>query len=247
MKKLSLALLLSIPYMSFGMQTWHSKPEPKKEYWECPDVAATDAITLSDEKYDATKTKELFTLAATQCSNPKEWWPQASLQNLLDEKADPNARNAKGVAPLELAAGYRHSSIGIKFVKTLLTHGATPTRAALSAAIRKFYDKPAPETYDIVNELIKRGAPINEQDPKMGNTLLHEQLSHVSSVLDVEHCTAVSLLLKHKADTSIKNNDGQTAGDLWKNKYKMYEFTPQGVNSALQDASTIRYRHGFGN
>lgn len=62
---------------------------------------------------------------------------------------------------------------------------------------------------EIVKYLIEKGANINYKD-KNGNTALMHAANHYN-------LEAFETLLKFKADTKIKNNDGKTIVDMVKN------------------------------
>lgn len=247
MKKLSLALLLSFPSMGFGMYD-HEKlfrqESISESYFERPNVAATGIITLSDPKYDQESTKKLFNIVARYYEDEStHYYPEIPVRELLvKNNADANAKNKNNSTPLEIAAACNRSAIGLNLVNTLLVYSAIPTRASLSSALNIYYSGNAAETSNIVKALVTSGANINEKDPQTGNTLLHDNLINVPSVLNVEQRQVLLTLLMNNANGSLKNNDQQSAEELWNKKSLRLPFTISGMSIALRKAKAKRSR-----
>jgi ankyrin repeat protein len=116
---------------------------------------------------------------------------------LMAAGAKPNVANLAGIAPVHIAAGFKHSSA---VLKQLIIHGAhinVPSRNGqypLHLAVKS--DPVAVDT------LIEQGAHINARDND-GNTPLHE--AAVNAELGV-----LKLLIDARADINVANHQGRT-------------------------------------
>ncbi|MCB1202607.1 MAG: ankyrin repeat domain-containing protein, partial [Leptospiraceae bacterium] len=71
--------------------------------------------------------------------------------------------------------------------------------------------------------LVNLGADVNAKDNR-GDTVLHFAAFSSNS-------KKVAFLLKHKADKTVRNNEGQTAADLLRGQMSAY--TPEGKKDIL--------------
>lgn len=118
---------------------------------------------------------------------------------------------ANGVAPdgysaLGLAAFFKRRDV----VRYLLESGADPRPASRSGGFTPLHSAVATDAgatdIEIVRMLLDRGADPNARS-QSGSTPLH-------TVAFTGDRASLDLLMKHRADPSIRNNDGKTAADV---------------------------------
>ena len=118
------------------------------------------------------------------------------VRKLLEEGANPNARDEYGRTPLYYAA-----SRDVEVVKLLLQHGADP-KARSRGGETPLHSAAWSGNVEVVKLLLERGADPNAKTTS-GRTPLHE-------AADMGHVEVVQLLLQHGADPNAQEDSGNT-------------------------------------
>ncbi|HTY89458.1 MAG TPA: ankyrin repeat domain-containing protein, partial [Candidatus Acidoferrum sp.] len=120
---------------------------------------------------------------------------------LLEAGANPNVKNGEGYSPLFLASDP-------ETVRLLLAHHASPDDRCkgLTRLLQVATWPPGDAADNIAEALLQGGANVNATN-EFGWTALHLAVSSGNQKL-------VELLLAHKADVNVRNNQGKTPLDL---------------------------------
>uniref|UniRef100_A0A7S1G830 Uncharacterized protein n=1 Tax=Bicosoecida sp. CB-2014 TaxID=1486930 RepID=A0A7S1G830_9STRA len=121
---------------------------------------------------------------------------------LRDDGIAVDAPGAGGRTALQRACGVGHHTI----VTFLLGAGASPSAVDLAGRTALHWAAVANSETCISAVLDAEGAPRVDAATKSGNTALH-------MAADAGHLEAVTLLLSRGADATLRNSEGQTAGD----------------------------------
>ncbi|HVW07468.1 MAG TPA: ankyrin repeat domain-containing protein [Bryobacteraceae bacterium] len=113
-----------------------------------------------------------------------------------------NAPSADGDRPLNIAA----AAGGAEIMKILLEHGADPNLPG-ATGYAPLHDAALHGDSEAINLLLAHGAHIDTPTPDDGSTALHLAASF-------DRLDAVKTLVRHGADTTLRNAKGLTAADL---------------------------------
>jgi uncharacterized protein len=116
-------------------------------------------------------------------------------KRLLKAGADPNALTERGVSPLSIAVSNGNSEM----VKLLLGAGADPNRPEPTGETL-LMKASAVGVVDVVEQLLKRKAPVDARDPSYGQTAL-------MFAARSGHADVVSTLLAHGANPNLATTD----------------------------------------
>ncbi|MBR3676100.1 MAG: ankyrin repeat domain-containing protein [Alphaproteobacteria bacterium] len=139
----------------------------------------------------------------------KEWWQQATLEDVKEKFAiryNVNLRNRAGLSPLILAASY---SSDTEIIKTLLENGAELaakdwiTGSVLANAAKY---NPHPE---IIKTLVQAGAPVNEED------IVEEMTPLMQAAKYNPNPEVIKTLLELGADAGMRDEQNKTALDYF--------------------------------
>jgi len=139
----------------------------------------------------------------------KEWWQQATLEDVKEKFAiryNVNLRNRAGLSPLILAASY---SSDAEIIKTLLENGAELaakdwiTGSVLANAAKY---NPHPE---IIKTLVQAGAPVNEED------IVEEMTPLMQAAKYNPNPEVIKTLLELGADSCMRDEHNKTAFDYF--------------------------------
>ena len=139
----------------------------------------------------------------------KEWWQQATLEDVKEKFAiryNVNLRNRAGLSPLILAASY---SSDVEIIKTLLENGAELaakdwiTGSVLANAAKY---NPHPE---IIKTLVQAGAPVNEED------IVEEMTPLMQAAKYNPNPEVIKTLLELGADAGMRDEQNKTALDYF--------------------------------
>lgn len=127
---------------------------------------------------------------------------EAVMDLLLKAKADPNRANRRGVTPLAMAIRNRD----LKKVRMLVEAGAIVNKPILGGKMLPIHLAVRTGDREIVRFLLERKANLNRADSE-GNTALH----YAAALNDAG---MTSILLRAKANPSIRSKDGKIPADL---------------------------------
>jgi ankyrin repeat protein len=140
-----------------------------------------------------------------------------TLRMMIDAGVDVNAADLPGITPLMMAAGWNSN---LPAVKLLLLKGAKVN--AVSAPVMGLPSKNGPSEFglltallmaapfgppELIRTLLAAGADVNARDVRGMTPLM------LAVATDRQDPAVIRMLLEHGADTTIKSNLGETAGD----------------------------------
>lgn len=138
-------------------------------------------------------------LVATDLHSAAQSGDVSEVRRLVTSGVDVNAQDENGNTPLKYASAEPHPEV----LRVLISLGASPVISdhrgftpIHCVAGHGFYD----EAIEVAQILIKAGADVNARSTTHGFVPLHE----------VRTVKMVELLLRHRADASIRNDAGQT-------------------------------------
>lgn len=143
--------------------------------------------------------------------------PKVILEQLLKMGASPNAQDRRGRTILHAFCENFDNSLGA--LEILLAAGASPTKTTNKGktVLHMLCKKGFRYQTDVLKKIISSSATgACNMQTKKGNTPLH--LISARSFLPMRFSDAINILLSAGADPNIKNKQGITAKDIWKNK-----------------------------
>jgi ankyrin repeat protein len=169
-------------------------------------ITSTMCMSPSEEKYDKTLDSTLLKAAYDGDTD--------TVKALLNNHANPNAKNVAGYTPLMLAAcngnkfplSYDCSCYG-EIIKILIQHGSDPNMKNMDGETALMISVQSNRT-EATKILLDNGAAPNIQDQNGNTALMHAAL--YANFFGSKKAT-IRILLVHGADPTIKNNKNQTA------------------------------------